>query len=307
MSKEYCSGFNVNVLCRLQKMRIFFLASIVFFFGLLPFLYAGQAGFLEGRILDISEEPVRNAEVYVFDSPDVKRPADFISNRTTEDGRYSVKVPSGNYWAVAIFRESGERFGPLGSNDKHSGDPVTLEIAAGGLRSMDFKVMNLREAARKHQKRNEELIKVKGRIVNKSGAPVQMAYAMAHKMEQFGTLPDYLTACTGEHGDYTLYLPHGRYYIGASVGFPPKNGYNLYLEQQFIEDTDKVDLEIEDFNMNWGQTHPEVLGELCYDEHGSDELLMEDYFWNHEDEKWYNKHSSLFTEREQAIADYLQV
>jgi hypothetical protein len=245
MSKEYCSGNDVNILYRLQKVRIFSLASIIFFFGQLPYLYAGQPGILEGKILDIFEEPIRNAEVYVFDSPDVKRPADFISNRTIEDGRYSVKIPSGNYWAVAIFRESGARFGPLGSNDKHSGDSVAIEIAAGGSRSMDFTVMNLREAAMKHKKRSEELIKVTGRIVNKSGAPVQMAYAMAHKMQQFGNLPDYISAWTDEQGVYTLYLPPGRYFLGASVGFPPKNGYNLYVDQQFVGDTEKIDLVVD--------------------------------------------------------------
>ncbi len=245
MSKEYCSGYDVKFLYGLQKMRILFLAAIIFFLGQLSYLHAGQPGILEGRILDISEEPVRNAEVYVFDSPDVKRPADFISNRTTEDGRYSVKIPSGNYWGVAIFRESGERFGPLGSKDKHSGDSVALEIAAGDSRSMDFTVMNLREAALKHKKRSEELIKVTGRIVNKSGAPVQMAYAMAHKMQQFGNLPDYISAWTDELGVYTLYLPPGRYFLGASVGFPPQNGYYLYLDQQFVGDTAELDIVVD--------------------------------------------------------------
>jgi hypothetical protein len=241
MSKEYYSGFNVT-LYRIQKIRIFLLVLIVFFLGQLPHLQAGQAGFLEGMILDISEAPVKNAEVYIFDSPDVKRPADFISNRTVEDGRYSVQLPSGNYWAVAIFRQGGGRFGPLGSSDKHSGEPVALEIAAGVSRSTDFMVVNLREAARKHQKKNAELIKVTGMVVNQSGLPVQMAYAMAHKMQQFGNLPDYISAWTDEQGEYTLYLPPGRYFLGASVGFPPKNDYNLHLDQQFIGDTDKVDL-----------------------------------------------------------------
>jgi hypothetical protein len=211
MSKEYCSGFDVKFLYGLQKVRIFFLAAIIFFLGQLPYLYAGQPGILEGRILDIYEEPVRNAEVYVFDSPDVKRPADFISNRTTEDGRYSVKIPSGNYWAVAIFRESGARFGPLGSKDKHSGDSVAIEIAAGDSRAMDFNVMNLREAAMQHKKRSEELIKVTGRIVNRSGAPVQMAYAMAHGQQQFGILPDHISAWTDDKGEYA----GGGYWISA--------------------------------------------------------------------------------------------
>ena len=242
MSEEYYSGYDVKFLYRLQKIRLLLLAVVVFFFGQLPYLYAGQAGFLEGRVLDISEEPVKDAEVYIFDSSDVKRPADFISNRTAEDGRYRVQIPSGNYWAVAIFRQDGARFGPLGSSDKHSGDPVALEIAADGSHSMDFMVVNLREAARKHQKKNDELIKVTGRIVNLNGFSVQTAYAMAHKMQQFGKLPDYISAWTDEQGVYTLYLPPGRYYLGASVGFPPKNDYNMYLDQQFIGDTEKVDL-----------------------------------------------------------------
>ena len=103
-------------------------------------------------------------------------------------------------------------------------------------------VVNLREAARKHQKKSAELIKVTGMVVNQSGAPVQMAYAMAHKMQQFGNLPDYISAWTDAQGEYTLYLPTGRYFLGASVGFTPKNDYNLRLDQQFIEDTEKVNL-----------------------------------------------------------------
>lgn len=221
------------------------MAAIIFFFGQLSYLHAGQPGFLEGKIVDIVEKPVPGAEVYIFDSPDVKRPADFISNRTTEDGRYRVQIPSGNYWGVAIFRQGGERFGPLGPSDKHSGDPVALEIAAAGSRSMDFKVMNLREAAIKHRKRSDELIKVTGRVVNKSGAPVQMAYAMAHKMQQFGNLPDYISAWTDEQGGYVLYLPPGRYFLGASFGFPPKHDYNLYLDQQFTGDTADLDIVVD--------------------------------------------------------------
>ena len=223
MSEEYYSGHNVNFLYRLQKIRILLLAVVVFFFGQLPYLYAGEAGFLEGMVLDIFEEPVKNAEVYIFDSSDVKRPADFISNRTTENGRYRVQLPSGNYWAVAIFRQGGARFGPLGSSDKHSGDPVAIEIAADGSRSMDFMVVNLREAARKHQKKNDELIKVTGRIVNQNGAPVQTAYAMAHKMQQFGNLPDYIYPPGQMNRVYTLCTCHREgIFSGHLLVFLPK-------------------------------------------------------------------------------------
>jgi hypothetical protein len=242
MNKEYCSDSGMKPLSLMQKSSILILAAIILFFGIPPFLHSGQAGTLEGRIIDAAQEPMRNAEVYVFDSSDTKRPADFISNRTVEDGRYRVQLPAGNYWAVAIYRTGDARFGPLGPEDRHSGDPVAFEIAAEDSRSMNFVVMNLREAAKQHEKRNEDLIKVTGRVLDQSGDPVQMAYAIAHGQQQFGILPDHISAWTDDTGEYVLYLEPGKYFLGALVGFPPKKDYILYLDQQFTGDTGKVDL-----------------------------------------------------------------
>lgn len=65
--------------------------------------------------------------------------------------------------------------------------------------------------------------------------------------------------------------------------------------------------EKEDFIDEWGQYTDEVTAELGYDEEGSDELLMEDYFYHEESRKWIPKSSSMYSEREQAIADYLRL
>ena len=62
--------------------------------------------------------------------------------------------------------------------------------------------------------------------------------------------------------------------------------------------------EIEEFKKNWGQTHEDACAELGYDEEGSDDLLMTDFFWH--DELWLNKHSSLMSDREEEIADHLR-
>ena len=228
-----------------QVATIFLLILLLFFAGRVSLLQAAEPGVLEGRVLDIAEQPVADAEVYIFDSPDVKRPADFISNRTGADGLYRVLLPRGNYWAVAILRQGGGRFGPLAYGDKHSGEAVAVELGSGVRRSIDFVVVNLREAARKHQKKSEDLIRVTGKLLHGSGEPAAMAYAMAHRMDQFGTLPDYISTWTGADGEYSLYLPPGRYYLGASLGFPPKHGYTLKVEQQFIEDTGNVDLVVD--------------------------------------------------------------
>jgi hypothetical protein len=66
--------------------------------------------------------------------------------------------------------------------------------------------------------------------------------------------------------------------------------------------------EIAQFKKDWGQTHAEItlnLG-LRPSHKDSDEYLMADYFWIDKDKRWYNKSASMFTEREQEIADHLR-
>jgi hypothetical protein len=245
MNKEYCPKNFMKASFYRQHSFSPVMTSIFLFLLFLGAVSAGnasQTGVLEGKIIDIAEKPVQGAEVYIFDSPDVKRPADFISNRTTANGGFKVLLPPGNYWAVAIYRQAGGRFGPLASGDKHSGEPLALEVTKGLTRKMDFMVVDLREAARRHQKKSADLVRISGRVVDEKGRPVPMAYAMANKMQQFGTLPEYISPWTGDQGEYAIYLPPGRYYLGAAIGFPPKHGYNLKLVQQFVGDTEKIDL-----------------------------------------------------------------
>jgi hypothetical protein len=66
--------------------------------------------------------------------------------------------------------------------------------------------------------------------------------------------------------------------------------------------------EIKEFKTEWKQTHTELCDAMGFSrKHSeSDELLVDDYFWIEADKKWYPKTLSLFTEREQAIADYLR-
>jgi hypothetical protein len=70
------------------------------------------------------------------------------------------------------------------------------------------------------------------------------------------------------------------------------------------------DVEIQEFKENWGQSHGEITSELGFPRSHAeaDELILDtgNYFWIEADKKWYNKCASLFTEREQAIANYLR-
>jgi hypothetical protein len=69
-----------------------------------------------------------------------------------------------------------------------------------------------------------------------------------------------------------------------------------------------TDKDIQEFKDNWGQTHSEITSNLGLSRRHSesDEMLCEDYFWIEADKKWYNRFASLFTEKEQKIANYLR-
>jgi len=222
----------------------------MFFFLTLPktsFSATTDGNFiLKGRIADIADKPVENAEVYVFDSENVKRPADYISNRTGKDGLFRVELPQGTYWLIAIARKGGAQFGPLTKEDRHSGEAVKLSTSGKKDYYLDFTVLDLKEAARRNQKKSETLIKITGRILDNNGKPVRMAYAMANKERNYGKMPFYLSAWTGKEGKYTLYVPKGAVYLGAAKKFPPDRGLLLEMELSLENDTADIDLEIVD-------------------------------------------------------------
>lgn len=80
---------------------------------------------------------------------------------------------------------------------------------------------------------------------------------------------------------------------------------DLSEEEQHPDEPEPTDEEIEKFKKDWGQTHEEITANLELDLNGSDELLMDDYFWIDNDQIWCNKHASGFTLRESYIADFL--
>jgi len=197
---------------------------------------------LTGRIFDAASQPLAGAEVSLFPTTNVKKPADYISNRTDDDGKYQVAVPEGEYWAVAAYRVKGNTFGPLELGDKHSGEPSRLDIQQA--MSMDFTVMDLREAARQVRKRNEDLVRLSGRLLDQDGKLVELAFAMANKSAAFKEMPGYLSAWSDGAGAYILYLPKGRYFLGAGQSYPPLPTLILPKEIVLEKDMDGVDITI---------------------------------------------------------------
>ena len=62
--------------------------------------------------------------------------------------------------------------------------------------------------------------------------------------------------------------------------------------------------DVENFTLEWGQSHRQICDALGYDPETSDDLLVVDYFWMPVEEIWCPKTYS--DERTQVIADYLR-
>jgi hypothetical protein len=223
------------------------LISFAFIFQILPAPITATENFLfRGQIVDTANRPVSGAEVYVFDSQSIKRPADFISNRTNSDGNFRVELPPGKYWALAIMRLSGATFGPLGKDDKHSGEPIEIGVPEKGEIIRNFTIMDLQEAAIANQKHNEEVVRVTGHILDINGNPAVMAYVIADTRQRFGRMPHYLSTWTDADGSYTIFLPKGKIFLGATKDLPPNSDYYLAKEVVFEQDTGGVDLIVND-------------------------------------------------------------
>jgi len=210
-------------------------------FSITGTLLAADSVEVKGRIYDARNVPVAGAEVYAYRSANVRKPADFKSTLSAADGTYRLILPPGAYFMVAVQRVHPKSFGPLEEGDRHSGDPLEVEVARSR-NGLDFQILNLREAALKGGKRNEELLEISGRLLDKDGAEVPGAYAIAAKAPRFKGIPPYFSAWSDASGGYHLFIPKGRYYLGGALVFPPNPAY--VLEKEIVVEKDQNDLDI---------------------------------------------------------------
>ena len=200
---------------------------------------------LKGQVLDVKGKAVKGVEIFIYNTPDTRRPADFISARTDSSGRFSITIPPGKYWAVARLRQ-GEKYGPLMPGDKHSGEPVEIELEAGEEFEDDFMVIDLRDAARLIKKTREDYFKLEGRILDGKGAPLENIYVIANRTKEMSEMPDFLSAWTDEGGHYSLYLPAGTYFIGYAAEFPPGKKIYFYREVHISAEKNNFDIVVDE-------------------------------------------------------------
>jgi hypothetical protein len=125
----------------------------------------------------------------------------------------------------------------------------------------------------------------------------------------------------GENGNIFIFQDDGK--LGLIIDVYGQNDHygtlialdedlNPLDEDELLEESNAPEnfseVEVHEFDDNWGQTNDEICAELGYDDDGSDEMIMGDgYVWVEHFQKWFPKTSSMYSEREQAIMDYILV
>ena len=181
---------------------------------------AGGDFLFTGTVTDGAGNPVADAEIFIYDSAAIRRPADFITPRTGSDGVFRIQLPQGKYWTVARVRK-GDKFGPLLPGDRHSGEPAEVEGRAPEV-TLDFTVADIREAAQSRKKVREDYSRLVGRILDQDGKPVPHAYVFAMEGMSREDIPSYVSSWTDDRGEYVLFLPQGKYIVRGALQFPPE-------------------------------------------------------------------------------------
>lgn len=184
---------------------------------------------LKAKITNVSGQPLQGVKVYIYESTNVRKPADFITGTSDSQGSISAVIPPGKYWAVARLKNDG-LYGPLMPGDKHSGEPMQLEITSDVPLSADFVVADIQEMGQKKRTDSALTRKIQGRILNAEGKPVAGAFAYACNSREFEAVPEYVSISTDESGLYTLLVPiEGRLFVGSSTTLiiSPDNKKNI--------------------------------------------------------------------------------
>ena len=206
---------------------------------------ATENGILSGRVVDVNHNPVTGVEVFVYNHNNTRRPADFISPPSNENGEYKITLPPGSYWTVARLRLGKERFGPLLPGDKHSGAPLEVDIAPGENVEEEYVVADLEETSQLAVKFDTTFIRIEGVVLDQKGLPVENAYVIANRNPTMKRIPDYISTWTDKSGGYTLFLSPGEYYFGHAVEFPPELKM-VNLKKVIVDsDTNNINIVIE--------------------------------------------------------------
>lgn len=176
--------------------------------------------------------PVADAYVYVYASPDghFKGMGVAMSPPTGADGAFAIDgLAESGYFLVARRRAAGGLTGPLEKGDQFGffpGNPVYLKD--GQAARLDLEMIEKEKPLSYSEVTSGVETVLRGRVVDKGGAPQAGVYAFAYEDRVFGHQRPYAhSGRTGADGAFSIYLDRGGlFYLGARENFgnSPKPG-----------------------------------------------------------------------------------
>ncbi len=184
----------------------------------------------QGRLQGQVTMPLQGVRLYVYQpGMDLYGPAFAISSVTTEDGKFDMELPDGDYVVVARKRAEGQETGPVVAGDNRS-EFMRVTVKGGVLDlqvSAPVKIGNERNFTGDIDASRTGLA---GKVMDSDGQPVLDARVHVYDHVQMSERPKFVSEKTGPDGSYLIYLPAGgTYYLAArdKFGGPPKLG-DLY-------------------------------------------------------------------------------
>lgn len=194
----------------------------------------GRGAVVEGDLL-FGGAPVEDGFVYVYSSPDslFKGMGIAMSLPTGPDGRFVVEnLAESFYYLVARRRGQGGMTGPLEKGDLYGffpGNPVYLK--EGATTRVRLEMVEKEKPLSYSDVTSGTDMALRGRVVDRAGAPQAGVYAFVYDNRVFGHQRPYgHSGRTGPDGSFAIYVDRpGTYYLGARENFgnSPRPGERL--------------------------------------------------------------------------------
>ena len=185
---------------------------------------AARGAVLEGVVLS-GGVPVEGASVAVYASADsqFKGMGIAMSPPTGPDGTFTIdNLPESSYFLVARRRAAGGMTGPLEKGDLYGyypGNPVYAR--GGGVTHVRIETVEKEKPLSYAEVTAGTETVLRGRVVDRSGAPQAGVYAFVYDDRVFGhQRPFGHSGRTGADGTFAIYLDRpGIFYLGARENF----------------------------------------------------------------------------------------
>ena len=214
-----------------MRRIVVFNLFLLFCTAVFCFAAEGERGTLSGKWITKDQGPMAGGQVLLFNAASGPPPSSSKHLRIPDagtaidrEGKFSVKIPAGNYYLVMRNRVNPESAGPPEEGDPQyyarlkNGQPKTFVVKAG--KSTNIGTVTVAVPFKKEKLTSTEgLTGIEG-TVTENAAPVAGARVLAYNSPAMQGRPLYASDKTGADGRYFLSVTKpGTYYLKARTHY----------------------------------------------------------------------------------------